>query len=134
MSDDLALARAAMARIPVFAGFKGNVERLGGLTNLVFRAGDWCLRIPGKGTEEYINRANEAVAAREAAKAGVAPEVTAFRRGPGHHGDAVHRRRRDDVAGQFQVAAGCSGASRHRLPAAARQCRRIFRSASNCFR
>ncbi|RUW99809.1 LPS biosynthesis choline kinase, partial [Mesorhizobium sp. M8A.F.Ca.ET.023.01.1.1] len=30
---------------------------------------------PGKGTEEYINRANEAVAAREAAKAGVSPEV-----------------------------------------------------------
>ncbi|RUV28325.1 LPS biosynthesis choline kinase, partial [Mesorhizobium sp. M7A.F.Ca.MR.148.00.0.0] len=31
--------------------------------------------IPGKGTEEYINRANEAVAAREAAKARVSPEV-----------------------------------------------------------
>lgn len=75
MSDDLALARQAMTAIPLFKDFAGNAERLGGLTNLVFRAGEFCLRIPGKGTEEYINRANEAVAAREAAKAGVSPEV-----------------------------------------------------------
>ncbi|PAQ08654.1 phosphotransferase family protein [Mesorhizobium temperatum] len=68
-------ARAALAAIPVLAGYEGPLERLGGLTNLVFRAGDVCLRIPGKGTEEYINRANEAVAAREAAKAGVSPEL-----------------------------------------------------------
>ncbi|QPC89251.1 phosphotransferase family protein [Mesorhizobium sp. INR15] len=75
MSDDLALARQAMAAIPLFGDFSGKIERLGGLTNLVFKAGDFCLRIPGKGTEEYINRANEAVAAQEAAKAGVSPEV-----------------------------------------------------------
>lgn len=68
-------ARAALAAIPMLAGYEGPLERLGGLTNLVFRAGDLCLRIPGKGTEEYINRANEAVAAREAAKAGVSPDV-----------------------------------------------------------
>ncbi|QKD00185.1 phosphotransferase family protein [Mesorhizobium loti] len=68
-------ARARLAAIPALAGYTGPLERLGGLTNLVFRAGDLCLRIPGKGTEEYINRANEAVAAREAAKAGVSPEV-----------------------------------------------------------
>ncbi|TIX76438.1 MAG: LPS biosynthesis choline kinase, partial [Mesorhizobium sp.] len=68
-------ARAALAAIPGLAGYEGSLERLGGLTNLVFRAGDVCLRIPGKGTEEYINRANEAVAAREAAKAGVSPEL-----------------------------------------------------------
>ncbi|MGX9575651.1 phosphotransferase [Mesorhizobium sp. f-mel] len=68
-------ARAALAVIPGLAGYEGPLERLGGLTNLVFRAGDVCLRIPGKGTEEYINRANEAVAAREAAKAGVSPEL-----------------------------------------------------------
>ncbi|MET3519680.1 thiamine kinase-like enzyme [Mesorhizobium abyssinicae] len=72
MTDE---ARAALAAIPVLAGYQGPLERLGGLTNLVYRAGDLCLRIPGKGTEEYINRANEAVAAREAAKAGVSPEV-----------------------------------------------------------
>ncbi|RUU11389.1 LPS biosynthesis choline kinase [Mesorhizobium sp. M7A.T.Ca.TU.009.01.3.2] len=68
-------ARAALDAIPMLAGYSGPLERLGGLTNLVFKAGDFCLRIPGKGTEEYINRANEAVAAREAAKAGVSPEV-----------------------------------------------------------
>ncbi|MBZ9697631.1 phosphotransferase family protein [Mesorhizobium sp. CO1-1-7] len=68
-------ARAKLAVIPVLAGYTGRLERLGGLTNLVFKAGDYCLRIPGKGTEEYINRANEAIAAREAAIAGVSPEV-----------------------------------------------------------
>ncbi|MER8960934.1 phosphotransferase family protein [Mesorhizobium sp. M0701] len=73
MADDR--ARAALAAIPMLAGYDGPLERLGGLTNLVFRGKDFCLRIPGKGTEEYINRANEAVAAREAAKAGVSPEV-----------------------------------------------------------
>ncbi|MER8499848.1 MULTISPECIES: phosphotransferase family protein [unclassified Mesorhizobium] len=73
MADDQ--ARAALAAIPMLAGYDGPLERLGGLTNLVFRGKDFCLRIPGKDTEEYINRANEAVAAREAAKAGVSPEV-----------------------------------------------------------
>ncbi|CDX26319.1 conserved hypothetical protein [Mesorhizobium sp. ORS 3324] len=72
MSDEL---RAALASIPMLAGYDGPLERLGGLTNLVYRAGDVCLRIPGRGTQEYINRANEAVAAREAAKAGVSPAV-----------------------------------------------------------
>ncbi|MER8682589.1 phosphotransferase family protein [Mesorhizobium sp. M1405] len=73
MADDQ--ARAALAAIPMLAGYDGPLERLGGLTNLVFRGKDFCLRIPAKGTEEYINRANEAVAARQAAKAGVSPDV-----------------------------------------------------------
>ena len=72
MNDEL---RAALTAIPALAGYDGPLERLGGLTNMVYRAGEVCLRIPGKGTQEYINRANEAVAAREAAKAGVSPEV-----------------------------------------------------------
>lgn len=72
--SDIDLAREVIAAIPALRG-AGEPERLGGLTNLVFRVGDACLRIPGKGTEEYINRANEAVAAREAARAGVSPEV-----------------------------------------------------------
>jgi thiamine kinase-like enzyme len=42
-----------------------------------------CIRLPGKGTEEYINRANEAVAARQAATAGVSPEVLHFDEGTG---------------------------------------------------
>ncbi|MGP2492981.1 phosphotransferase [Mesorhizobium sp. PUT5] len=78
MSDDIAAARAALETIPQFRGYRGEIVRLGGLTNLVFQAGDYCLRIPGKGTEEYIDRANEAVAAREAARAGVSPEVLHF--------------------------------------------------------
>ncbi|WP_373503025.1 phosphotransferase [Aestuariivirga sp.] len=56
-----------------------DVTRLGGLTNLVFRVDhggeQYVLRLPGKGTEEYINRANEAQAAKEAARAGVSPGV-----------------------------------------------------------
>jgi thiamine kinase-like enzyme len=80
MSDDrsVSLAREALASIPALKGFDGEIERLGGLTNLVFRVGDVCLRIPGKGTEEYISRGNESVAAREAARAGVSPEVLHF--------------------------------------------------------
>lgn len=77
MSDDIALAREAIKSIPMLAN-AGEPVRLGGLTNLVFRVGDHCLRIPGKGTEEYINRSHEEAAAREAAKAGVTPPVVYF--------------------------------------------------------
>ena len=63
------------------------ITRLGGLTNLVFRADhageQYVLRIPGKGTEEYINRTNEAQAARAAAKAGVSPDVVYVDAGTG---------------------------------------------------
>lgn len=79
MIDD---ARAALGSIPVFDGIDPQsavIQKLGGLTNLVFRVSggnnEWCLRLPGKGTEEYIDRANEAQAASEAARAGVSPEV-----------------------------------------------------------
>lgn len=77
MTDEK-LARETLASIPGLDGATEPVERMGGLTNLVFRAGQYCLRIPGKGTEEYINRANEAVAAKEAARAGVSPQVLHF--------------------------------------------------------
>ncbi len=72
MKDDM---RKTLAGIPVLAGYDGPLERLGGLTNIVYRAGDVVLRMPGKGTEEYINRSDEKVAAEEAARAGVSPEV-----------------------------------------------------------
>ena len=83
MNDDSILkARAVLDSIPVFTGIDSKtvkIERLGGLTNLVFRvdAGQqvYCLRLPGEGTDEYINRTFEAQAAREAARAGVSPEV-----------------------------------------------------------
>jgi len=74
MTDGVAEAERVIAGIPLLVG-AGAPQRLGGLTNLVFRVGDYSLRIPGKGTEEYIDRANEAVAAKEAARAGVSPEV-----------------------------------------------------------
>lgn len=73
--DEIAEVRAIIGTIPALSGYSGPVERLGGLTNRVYRLGDLCLRLPGKGTEAYINRANEAVAAKEAARAGIAPEV-----------------------------------------------------------
>lgn len=66
--DDL---RALTARIPLLADYDGPVERLGGLTNRVYRLGKYILRVPGAGTEDYINRADEAVAAAEADRAGV---------------------------------------------------------------
>ncbi|MBT3557918.1 MAG: phosphotransferase family protein [Rhodospirillales bacterium] len=54
-------------------------QRQGGLTNLVYRAetpdGVYALRIPGKGTEEIIDRAVEAHNAGVAADVGVSPEV-----------------------------------------------------------
>jgi len=78
MSDDAELVRDAIAKVPVLAALPDEPKRLGGLTNLVFQVGNYCLRIPGKGTAEYINRANESVAAAEAARAGVSPEVLHF--------------------------------------------------------
>ena len=79
------LAREALKKIEMFWCLDDKdvvVRRLGGLTNLVFfvdHAGEqYVLRIPGKGTEEYINRRNEAQAAREAAKAKVSPDVLYF--------------------------------------------------------
>ncbi len=76
---------AYLERIPRFQGVALDgllTERLGGLTNLVYRvqAGDrsWLLRIPGKGTEEYIDRKVEAHDARVAADAGVSAPVLYF--------------------------------------------------------
>lgn len=53
----------------------GVPQRLGGLTNRVYRVGDHVLRLPGHGTGAYIDRGNEAAAARMAAAAGVSPQV-----------------------------------------------------------
>lgn len=55
------------------------ITRLGGLTNLVYRVeideASVIVRIPGDGTEDYIDRAVEAHNARAAARSGVSPEV-----------------------------------------------------------
>lgn len=67
--------RAVLRETPGIPEWTGPLERMGGLTNMVYRAGPVVVRLPGPGTEEYIDRANEAVAAAEAARAGVSPEV-----------------------------------------------------------
>jgi thiamine kinase-like enzyme len=83
MGDDK--VTAALARVPQLSGLApGSVTctRLGGLTNLVYRvdAGDerYVLRVPGEGTEDYIDRKVEAHNARVAAEAGVSAEVLFF--------------------------------------------------------
>ena len=76
MSDQMEPGlRDVIQAVPELAGYSGLVERLGGLTNRVYRVGSYCVRLPGEGTEEYINRENEAVAAHEAARAGVSPDM-----------------------------------------------------------
>lgn len=70
---DLDHIAALAERMPELAGVVP--ERMGGLTNRVYRLGDLVLRLPGKGTEDYIDREAEAVSARAAAAAGVSPEV-----------------------------------------------------------
>src|SRR5687768_4799812 len=84
------LARAELKNLPILWALEDSdveVTRLGGLTNLVFRVDhsgeQYVLRLPGKGTEEYINRSHEEQAAREAAKAGVSPDVLHFDRQSG---------------------------------------------------
>ena len=68
-------ARKVMARIPVLAGYGGPLERMGGLTNASSARATPSCACPGKGTEEYIDRAQRGAAARAAAAAGVSPEV-----------------------------------------------------------
>lgn len=84
-ASDLAQARAVIEGLGFFSSAslsEMKIQRLGGLTNLVFRvdcAGlSYVLRIPGKGTEEYINRRIEGIAARATARAGVSPDVILF--------------------------------------------------------
>jgi thiamine kinase-like enzyme len=81
----IAQARQILAGLGLFAGIDPRgvaLTRLGGLTNRVFRIDHgpqhYVLRVPGKGTEEYINRSHEDHAAREAARVQVSPEVLHF--------------------------------------------------------
>jgi thiamine kinase-like enzyme len=82
MTEELDRVQLELAKIPGFEGIEASsydVERLGGLTNLVFRidrGGErYVLRIPGKGTEAYIDRKVEIHNARVAASTGVSAEV-----------------------------------------------------------
>ncbi len=82
---DIDAARVALSGIPAFAGRDlgaASLTRLGGMTNLVFRVAldgeTWCLRLPGEGTSEYIDRSVEETNAKAAAAAGVSPDVIHF--------------------------------------------------------
>ncbi len=81
---DIDLARTRLAAVPGFAdeAAKAAITRLAGMTNLVFKVetgrGRFLFRLPGTGTEAYIDRKVEAVNARAAADAGVSPEVFYF--------------------------------------------------------
>ncbi len=74
-----------LPRIPALAGVAPDAlraERMGGLTNLVYKVESGgeplVVRIPGKGTEDYIDRKVEGVNARVAAEAGVSAELLQF--------------------------------------------------------
>ncbi len=79
MEEDEAIA--ALRRVPGYAegARDARAERLGGLTNIVWRVdlhgGPVVLRLPGAGTEAYIDREVEAHNSRVAAGVGVSPEV-----------------------------------------------------------
>ena len=84
MRDETAFLRAELAAIRLLAAdaAAAAIVPLKGLTNRVFKIeiprGAFCLRIPGRGTAEIIDRAAEQRNARAAAKAGVGPEVLHF--------------------------------------------------------
>ncbi|MBK1698131.1 choline/ethanolamine kinase family protein [Rhodovibrio salinarum] len=77
--DDLAGYFARIPELKDLPASKIQAERLGGLTNLVYRIQtpdrDYVLRVAGPGTESFIDRKVEAHNARAAAAAGVSPEV-----------------------------------------------------------
>jgi thiamine kinase-like enzyme len=82
MNDLLQQVHQSLTAIPGFEGIAQSdysAQRLGGLTNRVFRIDTgkdrYVLRIPGEGTEEYIDRVVEIHNARVAARAGVSAEV-----------------------------------------------------------
>lgn len=83
---DRADACRALAALGIYAVAEtGGLEiaRLGGLTNRVFVVagpkGRHVLRIPGHGTDGYIDRRVERIAAEAAARAGVSPKVLVAR-------------------------------------------------------
>lgn len=75
-------------KIPLLSGKNTDqldIQRLGGLTNLVYRVNikndlskTYILRLPGEGTEAYIDRKVEAYNAQQAANAGVSAKIHYF--------------------------------------------------------
>jgi thiamine kinase-like enzyme len=74
-------AQAAIGRIPILADGKGEwaVSSLPSFTNRTFCLAredeSFVLRLPGRGTERYIDRTAEAANARAAAAIGLSPEI-----------------------------------------------------------
>ncbi len=123
---DIADARRALDAIPRFSDEARSAifVRLGGLTNRVFKvstgSGNYCLRLPGAGTEAYINRNIEKANAEAAAAAGVSPQVVHF----GDDGVMVTRfieGSKTMTAEEFHENAGRRRACRRGLPRAPRQ-------------
>ncbi len=82
MPENRQKVEAALANLPQFAAGKAEISsitRLGGLTNLVYRVDTvdekLIVRIPGAGTESYINRVAELHNARIAQRAGVSARI-----------------------------------------------------------
>lgn len=84
MSDaNTAIILGALSHTPGFAGIPEDaltITRQGGLTNLVYRVDadgqkPVVVRVPGAGTEDYIDRNAELTNARAAASAGVSPAI-----------------------------------------------------------
>ncbi|MEE9319467.1 MAG: choline/ethanolamine kinase family protein [Granulosicoccus sp.] len=84
MKEELGDVHAALRLIPEYSALgrdQYTISRLGGLTNRVYKIEPQgaltavIVRIPGQGTEEYIDRKVEAHNAVMAAKAGVSAEV-----------------------------------------------------------
>ncbi len=82
MPDNQQAVYDALQNLPQFAGVARDsyqTTRLGGLTNLVYRIDNaretLIVRIPGDGTDDYIDRAVELHNAQAAYLAGVSPEI-----------------------------------------------------------
>lgn len=82
MPENRNLVHAALVKVPHLSQVDRDsytIHRLGGLTNLVYRVKtadeSLIVRIPGEGTEDYIDRAVELHNARAAADAGISAQV-----------------------------------------------------------
>ena len=88
MADDR--LRQTFSRVPVFEGHSfesAAIERIGGLNNRDYKVtiGDdaYVLRVPGEGTEEYVDRAADEHAGRITAELGVNAEIVFYESGSG---------------------------------------------------
>ena len=80
MTDETTVVRELISKLDLpLDKATARIKRLPSLTNRVYRITSGktalCLRLPGRGTEKYIDREAEAVAVRAAAAAGVSPDI-----------------------------------------------------------